>query len=72
MAPGQDYYHRILDGELYLFSSGERLCMACAERRGLLNDAPKRLVREGLPRGLPGLVDPAEYDLAEISDPNER
>ena len=43
MAPGQDYYHRLLDGELYLFHGDERLCLACAERRGLLSYEPKGL-----------------------------
>lgn len=43
MAPGQDYYHRLLDGEVYLYNSEERLCVACAERRGLLAHEPKGL-----------------------------
>jgi len=43
MAPGQDFYHRLLDGEVYLFHGDERLCLACAERRGLLAYEPKGL-----------------------------
>ena len=43
MAPGQDYYHRLLDGEVYLHNLEERLCLACAERRGLLSYQPKGL-----------------------------
>jgi hypothetical protein len=43
MAPGQDFYHRLLDGEIYLFHGDERLCLACAERRGLLSFEPKGL-----------------------------
>ena len=43
MAPGQDYYHRLLDGEVYLFKADEKLCLACAERRGLLAYDPKGL-----------------------------
>ena len=43
MAPGQDYYHRLLDGEVYLHHGDERLCVACAERRGLLSHHPKLL-----------------------------
>jgi hypothetical protein len=43
MAPGQEYYHRLLDGEVYLHNNEERLCLACAERRGLLADRPKGL-----------------------------
>lgn len=42
-APGQDYYHRLLDGEVYLHNIETRLCLACAERRGLLSYQPKGL-----------------------------
>ena len=37
MAPGQDYYHRLLDGEVYVYNGDERICLACAVRRGLLS-----------------------------------
>ncbi|WP_435021827.1 hypothetical protein TA3x_002581 [Tundrisphaera sp. TA3] len=47
MAPGQDYYHRLLDGEIYVHHGDERLCLACAERRGLLAYEPKGLGRPG-------------------------
>lgn len=45
MNPGQDYYHRLHDGEVYLQRGDgeERLCLACAERRGLLSLEPKGL-----------------------------
>ncbi len=43
MAPGQDHYHRLLDGEIFLHNNEERLCLACAERRGLLSYKPKGL-----------------------------
>lgn len=43
MAPGQDYYHRVYDGEILIQRGDERLCLACAERRGLLSFAPKGL-----------------------------
>ena len=43
MAPGQDYYHRLLDGEVYLTRGDERLCLACAERRGLIAYEPRGL-----------------------------
>lgn len=36
IAPGEDYYHRLLDGELYVFHGDEKLCLPCAERRGLV------------------------------------
>jgi len=43
MAPGQDYYHRLLDGEIFVYHGDERLCLACAERRGLLSYEPRGL-----------------------------
>jgi hypothetical protein len=42
-APGQDFYHRLLDGEIYLTRGDEKLCLACAERRGLLSYEPRTL-----------------------------
>src|SRR4051812_48904786 len=46
-APGQDYYHRLFDREIYLVRGDEKLCVACAERRGLLAYEP-RFLREGV------------------------
>jgi hypothetical protein len=43
IAPGQDYYHRLLDGEVFLVRDGERLCLSCAARRGLISFEPKQL-----------------------------
>ncbi len=43
VAPGQDYYHRLIDGEVFLFHQDEKLCLACAIRRGLVMFQPKRL-----------------------------
>jgi hypothetical protein len=43
IAPGQDFYHRLLDGEMFLVRDGERLCLSCASRRGLLSFEPKQL-----------------------------
>ncbi len=43
MTPGQDYYHRFYDGEIFLYHGEERLCLACAERRGLLSYEPRGL-----------------------------
>lgn len=37
MAPGQNHYHRLLDGEVYISHGEERICLACASRRGLLS-----------------------------------
>ncbi len=41
--PGQDFYHRLLDGEIFLQRDAEKLCLACASRRGLLVAEPRRL-----------------------------
>lgn len=35
-SPGQDYYHLILSGELYLKNGHEKLCLTCALRRGVV------------------------------------
>lgn len=35
-APGQDYYHLLVPGELFVDSGDERLCINCALRRGIL------------------------------------
>lgn len=43
MTPGQDFYHRLLDGEIFLYRHDEKLCLACASRRGLLVGEPRRL-----------------------------
>jgi hypothetical protein len=43
IAPGQDYYHRLLDGEVFLVRDGEKLCLSCATRRGLISFEPKQL-----------------------------
>jgi hypothetical protein len=45
ITPGQDYYHRLLDGEIYLHKADEKVCLPCAARRGLLTYDPK-LLRE--------------------------
>ena len=56
MAPGQDYYHRLLDGELFLHHGDERLCLSCAARRGLIAFEP-RLLRN-----------PINYSLADSAE----
>lgn len=57
IAPGEDYYHRLLDGELFVHHRDERLCLACAERRGLISYEPKAL------REAPTLI---EIDAADV------
>ena len=44
IAPGEDYYHRLLDGEIYLFKADRRNSAspcATSTRRGLLRYDPK-------------------------------
>ena len=41
--PGETHYHRIVDGEIHLMRDDEKICLPCAERRGLLAFEPKRL-----------------------------
>jgi hypothetical protein len=56
MAPGQDYYHRLVDGELYLHHGDERLCLSCASRRGVITNEPRQL------------RNPIDPSLADFSD----
>jgi hypothetical protein len=59
MAPGEDYYHRLSAGELYLTRDDEKICLACAERRGLLSFAPRTLAeRIGIPLSADFETDP--------------
>jgi len=41
--PGDSHYHRIMDGEVFLTRDDEKICLPCAERRGLLAFEPKKL-----------------------------
>jgi hypothetical protein len=66
-APGQDFYHRLLDGELYVFHGDERLCLACAQRRGLLAFEPKPLRETVIPFAYEGQPNPSDYDV-EVTD----
>ena len=43
MAPGQDFYHRLGDGEVYIHQNTEKLCLSCAFRRGLIAFEPRKL-----------------------------
>jgi len=43
IAPGDETYHRLSDGELHVVSHDEKLCLPCADRRGLLRFEPKGL-----------------------------
>jgi hypothetical protein len=65
-APGQDYYHRLLDGEIYLQRGDEKLCLLCADRRGLLAHEPRRLGERRVEAGViePGDQPPSSFDVA--------
>ena len=43
MTPGEDYYHRLVEGEVVVSRGEEKLCVPCAERRGLLTFLPRPL-----------------------------
>ncbi|MEO6811105.1 MAG: hypothetical protein ABI353_18500 [Isosphaeraceae bacterium] len=59
IAPGDESYHRLADGEVYLHRGEERLCLPCAARRGLLSHEPRLLRQPAVP-----LVD---FDAADPS-----
>ncbi len=46
--PGQDYLHLLLNGEIFLESKDERLCLTCALRRGIVTT--DRLYWQNRPR----------------------
>lgn len=46
--PGEDHFHLILNGEIYLEHGDEKLCLACALRRGVLTS--DRLYWQNKPR----------------------
>jgi hypothetical protein len=50
-APGQDHYHRLVDGEIYLQHGDEKFCLPCADRLGLLAREPRRLGRPAAREG---------------------
>jgi hypothetical protein len=46
--PGQDYLHLLLNGEIFIESKEERLCLTCALRRGVITT--DRLYWQNRPR----------------------
>jgi len=65
MFPGQDFYHRLMDGELYLQGTEERLCIPCAVRRGLIGFTPKLLRDPVHGLDVAGETGLEPYDVAE-------
>jgi hypothetical protein len=68
MAPGQDYYHRLLEGEIYFYHGTERLCAECAGRRGLLSHAAKPLREPPETIDLEAAERASEFDLYSPDD----
>lgn len=64
MTPGEDHYHRLMDGEIYVFHGEEKLCLPCAERRGLIifKARPLRDKMAGMDVSPP--TGSSEYDLS--------
>jgi hypothetical protein len=62
-SPGQDYYHRLLDGEIYAYNGDERLCLSCAGRRGLLTSEAKALRTAD---GFIEVVEPGDGDTFDV------
>jgi hypothetical protein len=61
MAPGQDFYHGLLDGEIFVQRGEQRFCLACAVRRGLVALRARQLpeISEVVPRDL----EPIPFDV---------
>jgi len=69
MAPGQDFYHGLLDGEIFIQRGEQRFCMACAIRRGLIALRPRRLPEIVVP--VPTDLEPIPFDVdAERTGPS--
>ncbi len=62
-APGEDFYHRIMDGELYLVSGEERICVPCAARRGLFHFEPRALRQPVVSHDVTTPDDSSEYEI---------
>jgi hypothetical protein len=71
VAPGQNFYHRLHDGEIFVYHGDERLCLACAQRRGFLSQQPRPLRESMVSIDLEGNVThPSDYDLSTPDVPD--
>jgi sulfur relay (sulfurtransferase) complex TusBCD TusD component (DsrE family) len=70
-APGDEFYHRLSAGEVYVHHGDERLCLPCAERRGVVAFEPKMLRQPLALTGVEDLLNPSDFDVAisEVPDP---
>lgn len=68
--PGEDWFHMILPGELYLELGAEKVCLNCAVRQGILTD--DRLFWQQVRRGSKqaAAFEPAQTVYREF-DPNQ-
>jgi hypothetical protein len=74
IAPGQNFYHRLLNGEIYVIHDEEKLCLDCATRRGLITCVPKQLRESIVSIPVDGEVIPLEviwHDDDEFSEPSK-
>lgn len=65
IAPGDATYHRLLNGEILVVRGDERLCLPCAERRGLITFAAKPLREPASDLEIESAEAIAEYDVSE-------
>ncbi len=57
--PGEEWFHILINGELYLQRGSERICLNCAHRQGILTD--DRLYWQRRPQRSPDtLIEPPE------------
>ena len=63
IAPGQDCYHRLADGEIYLVRGEEKVCIPCANRRRLLEYGPTVLRERAVPIDIDDSGAAFDYDV---------
>jgi len=66
--PGQDYFHLIVKGEIYLQKEEEMFCLTCAMRRGILSRDRMAWQREPEAPEIKPLDDPFDEPL-RLADP---
>ena len=64
IAPGDEAYHRLMDGEIYVFHGEEKLCLPCAERRGLIVFEARPLREQMAGIDIEATSESSEYDLS--------
>jgi hypothetical protein len=66
--PGQDFFHLLITGEIYLENGGERFCLTCAMRRGIINRDRKFLKNDSPMPTIQPLDDMSDVPLQGGSD----